>query len=121
MSTKPVVCGCIHEPIAFNHFPPCLGKGRHTEFHSSGHGPAVPGGVFAATVLLPNSQPGKIGTLPDVAKRKPELRRKGHEISVIVLRICKVCREPAGRSRAFHMTEVGKPAFRTRSHRPGEL
>src|SRR5215467_3131832 len=121
MSRKPFVCGCVQEAIAFNHFPPSLGKGRHAKFHPSGHGTAVPGGSLATTILLPDSQPGEIGALPYVAERELELRRKGYEVGVFTLRICKVSRESACRSGAFHLTEIGKPAVRARSYRPGEL
>src|SRR5579863_8718139 len=119
MSRKPFVCGCVHEPIAFDHFLPRFGEGRHAELHPSGHGSAVPGGAMAAAVLLPDSQPGKIGTLPNVAERKPELRRKCNEMGVFALRICTMSRESACRSGAFHLTQIGHSAVQARSHRPG--
>src|SRR5438045_2688676 len=54
LSRKPFVCGRVHESVTFNHFPASFGKRRYTEFHSTGHGPAVPWSALAAAVLLPD-------------------------------------------------------------------
>src|SRR2546426_12038136 len=47
----------IEEAATVDHVAPTLGHRRHAEFHSAGQRRAVPRGVAAAVVLLPDSKP----------------------------------------------------------------
>src|SRR5256885_2929385 len=83
--SDPFVSSGIQYPVAIHHLSPGLRKGRRTELHPAGYGLAVPRRSLAAAVFFPDTQPGEIRALPDVAEGLPELWRESDEVRMVAL------------------------------------
>src|SRR6187551_3494341 len=79
---NPPVRRHAEEPAAVDHLSSCLRKRRHTELHAAREPRAVPGRGGAACVFLPDAQPWKVTSVPDVAERQLVTWRMRDEIPV---------------------------------------
>src|SRR6188768_100030 len=80
---NPPVRRHAEEPAAIDHLAPRFGERRYTELHSARESGAVPGRGGAACVFLPDAQPWKVASVPDVAERQLVMWRMRDEIPVI--------------------------------------
>src|SRR5688572_8497632 len=118
---NPSVRRHAEEPAAVDHLAPRLWKRRYTELHAAGESGAVPGRGGAACVLLPDAQPRKVTSTPDVTERQLVAWRMRDEIPVLLFGIHQM-----GGIRARHRRRRGAPEVRAsaanrRRHWPVEF
>ena len=80
------------------------------ELHAARQRLSVPGRICTAMVLFPNTQPRKVGALPNVADRKLRRRRKRQKERIFAIRIHEVHGERTGDRGTIHGAQIGAAA-----------